>query len=129
MERITTKTSVVTVASLIMAAGIVLSVPPTPTPPPCGQDQVCVNIAPSDQPRVTEAFGSILGLKDAQGNSRKATLEEISSATAQWLGGQTHDFERRANMTTFTPPPFSEGSGKMNAPTTATAPTPKAKKK
>ena len=116
-------TSAVIIATLIMAAGIVFSVPPTPTVPPGNPDQVCVTIVPADQGRVTEAFGSILGL------GRPATMQEISDATAQWLGSQTHDYERRKNMTTFTPPPFSEGSGKMNAPTTAAAPTPKAKKK
>ena len=110
------------IAALMMAAGIVLTAPPTPTIPP-NPDAVCVTIVPADQARVQEAFGSILGL------GRNATMQEISDATALWLGSQTHDYERRKNMTTFTPPPFSEGSGKMNAPTTATAPTPKAKKK
>ena len=105
----------VIITALIIASGIVLTAPPS--------DQVCITIVAADQQRVTEAFGSILGL------GRPATIDEISDATALWLGSQTHDYERRKNQTSFTPPPFSEGSGKLNAPTTATAPTPKAKKK
>ena len=101
---------------VILCTSTLLAAPPS-------SNDVCVTIVPADQQRVTEAFGSILGL------GRPATMQEISDATAQWLGGQTHDYERRKNMTTFTPPPFSEGSGKLNAPTTATAPTPKPKKK
>lgn len=81
-------------------------------------NKVCVTIVAEDQDRVTEAFGSILGL------NRPATLEEIESATAQWLGQSTHDFERRRAQTSFTPPPFSEASGKMNPPPPAPTPSP-----
>ena len=101
---------------VILCTSTLLAAPPS-------SNDVCVTIVPADQGRVTEAFGSILGL------GRPATLDEISTATAQWLGSQTHDYERRKNQTSFTPPPFSEASGKLNAPGAAAAPTPKAKKK
>ena len=120
----TKSTATLVVLFLIGLYIYALAVPPTPTIPPGNPDQVCVAIVPADQARVKEAFGSILGL------GRPATLEEISNATALWIGGSTHDYERRVQQSNFTPPPFSEGSGKLNAPGAATAaPTPKPKKK
>ena len=104
-----------------------LAAPPTPTIPPTPLD-VCVTIAPADHARVTEAFGSILGLKDASGNPRPATIAEISDATAIWIGSQTSDYERRKNQASFTPPPFSSGSGKLN-PASQAGPTATPKKK
>jgi hypothetical protein len=83
---------------------------------------ITVDIPPADIPRLEEAFGSILGLRDASGQPRPATQAEINTATAQWLGQSIHDYERRKDMAQFTPPPFSPGS-KLNAPATA-APTP-----
>ena len=118
-----TKTNIIAILLFTVAA---FAVPPTPTIPP-GNSDVCVTIAPADYARVTEAFGSILGLKDAQGNPRPATVAEISDATGIWIGSQTQDFERRKNMTAYTPPPFSEGSGTLNAKKAA-APRPMPKK-
>lgn len=111
-----------TIILILLLAATMFAAPPTPTIPPGNPNDVCVTIAPADQARVTEAFGSILNLKDDNGNPRPATVEEIQAATAQWMGGQVHDYERRKNMSTFTPPPFSSGSGKMNGPTPAPAP-------
>jgi hypothetical protein len=89
-----------------------------------------VNIDLADQPRLEEAFGSILGLKDAQGNPRPATTSEIEAALAQWMGGQTSDYEKRKNMAQFTPPPFESGTMKAATPAVrAAAPSPTPKKK
>jgi hypothetical protein len=84
-----------------------------------------VTVPDADVPRVEEAFGSILGLRDASGNPRSATSAEIDTATSQWVGQSTHDYERRKNQASFTPPPFSPDS-KLNAPTGAPNPSPTA---
>jgi hypothetical protein len=60
-----------------------------------------IEITPDDEPRVTEAFGSILNLGQA------ATAEDLQGACSTWMGNQTHDYERRKNMQTFTPPPLT----------------------
>ena len=115
------KIKLIIITALTAGAGIVFT---APSPSPSGGD-VCVTIAQSDWPRISEAFGSILGLKDASGNPRNATAAELSDAMARWVGSQTNDYERRKNQASFTPPPFSSGSGKLNA--TGTTATPKKK--
>jgi hypothetical protein len=70
----------------------------------------CVNIDDAEIPRIEEAYGSILNLKDELGNSRPATSTEIETAIFNWLEGSTHDYERRKNMNTFIPPPISGGT-------------------
>ena len=61
-----------------------------------------VNIDTNDDPRMQEAFGDILSL------GHPATPTDIEKAMFNWLEGQTHDYERRKNMTSFTPPQFVE---------------------
>jgi hypothetical protein len=68
-----------------------------------------IEIAPSDTQRLLQAFGEILGVTNEGGQPRAATEEEVQDATAKWLGGQTQDYERRANMKNFQPPPFESG--------------------
>ena len=82
----------------------------------------CVDVG-NDVTRVEKAFGDILGLKDVSGNPRPATTAEIEAAIFNWVEGQTHDYERRANMTSFTPPPFINTA--KYAPKAAIAATPK----
>ena len=65
-----------------------------------------VIIDDAEVPRVEEAYGSILNLKDASGNPRPATQTEIETAIFNWLEGSTHDYERRKNMGSFTPAPI-----------------------
>jgi hypothetical protein len=60
----------------------------------------CVDVG-NDSTRVEEAFGSILNL------GRPATTAEVESALFDWVEGQTHDYERRQNMASFTPAPFA----------------------
>jgi hypothetical protein len=83
-------------------------------------------IPAADEARMTEAFGSILNLKDANGNPRPANAQEVEGAITVWLTGQTTDYEKRKNMVQFSPPPLellppqSAGSpipGKAAAPT------------
>jgi hypothetical protein len=57
-------------------------------------------IPTADEPRMTEAFGSILGL------GRPATAAEVTGAISVWLAGQTSDYEKRKNMAQFSPPPL-----------------------
>jgi hypothetical protein len=59
-----------------------------------------IEVPTNDVPRVTEAFGSILGL------GRNANQAEVSAACSQWVISQTKDYERRKNMVQFTPPPL-----------------------
>lgn len=59
-----------------------------------------IDITPEDEPRVTEAFGSILNLQ------QPAAAADLQAACSQWMGNQTQDYERRKNMQTFTPPPL-----------------------
>ena len=66
----------------------------------------CTDVG-ADYTRVETAYGSILGLKDASGNPRPATPAEIEAAVFDWLESSTHDYERRQNMQSFTPPPFT----------------------
>jgi hypothetical protein len=102
---------------IIALAAFVLGVPPY---------NLTIPIAPEDIPRMEEAFGSILGLRDASGQPRPANQAEIETATAQWVGQSIHDYERRKNMASFTPPPFT-GTSKLNGPTPVPTPTPKKK--
>jgi hypothetical protein len=57
-------------------------------------------IPTADEARMTEAFGSILAL------GRPATAEEVTGAITVWLTSQTSDYEKRKNMTQFSPPPL-----------------------
>jgi hypothetical protein len=54
---------------------------------------------------VAEAFGSVLGLKDANGSPRPATQDEVSKACQDFVQSTTQDYERRKNMATFVPSP------------------------
>ena len=74
--------------------------------------QYKVSTTKEDDVRIEEAFGSILNL------GHPAAQSDIEAAMYKWLEGQTHDYERRKNMATFTPPPLG------STPT----PTPAAKK-
>jgi len=81
----------------------------------------CVDVG-SDVQRVETAFGSILNL------GRPATTVEMETAIFNWVEGQTSDYERRQNMTSFSPPPF--GNASKYAPKASPSPTsPPAKKK
>jgi len=64
------------------------------------------NTDPADDPRIQEAFGSILGKKDASGSPIPATQREVSAAAMEWTNQQTRDYERRKNMAAFSPSPF-----------------------
>jgi hypothetical protein len=64
-----------------------------------------ITVPDADVPRVQEAYGSILGKKDAGGNPRPATNAEVQKATTDWLRDSTMDYERRKNTYTFVPPP------------------------
>jgi len=84
------------------------------------------NTDPADDPRIQEAFGSILQTKDAAGSPRPATQREVSGAAMQWVSQQTTDYERRKNMTAFSPPPFV--TSPTPSPTAGTAAQEKKKK-
>ena len=75
---------------LILLAGVTLLLAATLT----------VDIPANDVPRVSEAFGSILGL------GRNATIIEVQGATRKWIIDQTHDYERRKNTYTYSPTPM-----------------------
>lgn len=62
--------------------------------------QYKVSTTKEDDVRIEEAFGSILNL------GHPAAQSDIEAAMYKWLEGQTHDYERRKNMATFTPPPL-----------------------
>lgn len=66
-----------------------------------------IEVTVEDEPRVTEAFGSILNLKDTEGQPIPATAEDLQEACSVWMGNQTQDYERRKNMQTFVPPPLT----------------------
>lgn len=65
-----------------------------------------IEIPASDDPRVTEAFGSILNLKDQAGEPVDATPENIQDTALGWINQQTMDYERRKNQAEFVPPPL-----------------------
>src|SRR5215831_19446008 len=65
------------------------------------------NTDPADDPRIQEAFGSILNKRDAQGSPIPATQREVSGAAMKWVSDQTSDYERRKNMAAYSPPPFA----------------------
>jgi hypothetical protein len=110
------------IAIIILAATIALIVcAPSPTPNPTALGRYCVDVG-NDVNRVETAYGSILGLHDAQGNPRPATTAEIETAIFDWVEGSTHDYERRQNMSSFNPPTF--GASKKYHASTPT-PTPK----
>ena len=94
---------------------------PKPTPLAAPGGTYCTDVG-ADYSRVETAYGSILGLKDASGNPRPATPLEVETAVFDWLEGSTHDYERRQNMASYSPPPF--GSAKKYHAATPT-PTPK----
>jgi hypothetical protein len=54
---------------------------------------------------VAEAFGSILGLTDANGSPRPATQEEVTKASKDYVQSSTQDYERRKNQVAFQPSP------------------------
>jgi hypothetical protein len=94
----------------------------TPTVPPSGD--LCITLVSVDYVRVSEAFGSVLGLKDQNGQPRGATVPEIEQAILDYTEGTTHDYEKRKDMAAFSPPPIG-GATKDKA---ASIPTPKPKK-
>jgi hypothetical protein len=71
-----------------------------------------IAIPPADVPRIAEAFGSILNL------GRPATPDEVEQAAIVWLNQQTTDYERRKNMTAFSPPPLQVVPGPTATPGT-----------
>ena len=77
-----------------------------------------IDVPAADVPRVTEAFGSILGL------GRNATQVEVEKATKQWIIGSTQDYERRKNIVQFTPPPLEMQPTPTAAPSPTPTPTP-----
>src|SRR5262245_63627425 len=79
------------------------------------------NTDPADDPRILEAFGSILGKHDAQGSPIPATQREVSGAAMNWVNQQTNDYERRKNMAQYSPPPFV--TSPTPSPTPAPSPT------
>ena len=89
------------------------------------------NTDPADDPRILEAFGSILGFKDANGSPSPCKQRDVSAAAMQWVNQQTADYERRKNMAAFQPsPPATTPIILSNAvPTATTAPSAKAAKK
>lgn len=87
-----------------------------------------IDIPANDVPRVSEAYGSILGL------GRNATVNEVQAAEKQNIINQTKDYERRKNMVTYTPPPMemqptpspTATVGVLRTTTTAVTPSPTA---
>lgn len=61
----------------------------------------CVDVA-SDYQRIQEAYGHILNLPGP------ATPAQMEAAIFNWLEQSTGDYERRKDMSAFTPPPFTE---------------------
>jgi hypothetical protein len=78
-----------------------------------------ITIPDQDVSRVTEAYGSILNLRDASGNPRSATPAEVDKAITEWLHQSTLDYERRKNTYTFVPPPMNFPPAGDPAATTA----------
>jgi hypothetical protein len=103
---------------IILTAGFLLAAAPEP-------NDWCITLSDADKPRVKEAFGSILGLKDENNQPRWATVEEVEQAMFNWVASSTGDYERRKNMAAFTPAPPGGGAKDKGAST----PTPKPKKK
>jgi hypothetical protein len=66
--------------------------------------QYKVSTSTADDPRIQEAFGSILQL------GRPAKEGEIEKAMFDWLENQTHNYERGKNMATFSPPPLASAT-------------------
>ena len=60
-----------------------------------------IHIPNSEDDRVQAAFGDVLNL------GQPATQREIEQATFSWVEQTTHDYERRQNMSAFTPDPIS----------------------
>ena len=56
----------------------------------------------AEDPRIEEAFGSVLGKPPGE----PATQREIEEACYNWVEQTTHDYERRKDMSEFVPPPF-----------------------
>ena len=81
---------------LILIATSVLFLAQVPPP-----GQYCISVA-SDADRVQTAFGAILGLPGP------ATKAQVEAAIFNWVEGSTNDYERRENMSAYTPPPFVE---------------------
>jgi len=83
------------------------------------------NTDPVDDPRILEAFGSILGKFTPGQSPVPATQREVSAAAMNWVNQQTADYERRKNMQAFTPPPF-QSTPMAAAATRSDAPEPTA---
>jgi hypothetical protein len=66
---------------------------------------LCYDIPTNTISRVQEAYGAVLNLKDANGNPRIATQQEIADAAQHWTQQTTQDYERRKNMAQFSPAP------------------------
>src|SRR4030095_5608243 len=82
---------------------------------------VCFDI-PGGAPtqRVAEAFGSILGLTDANGSPRPANQQEVSKACSDYVQSSTQDYERRKQQSAFQPSPVPINTA-TPAPTVGTA--------
>jgi hypothetical protein len=64
---------------------------------------ITIEIVAADEPRVTEAFGSILNLQ------QPATQAEIQHAAGEWIFNSTLDYERRKHQAAFNPSPPQSG--------------------
>jgi hypothetical protein len=107
--------SVIVIAVISIGLGLATAPKQTVTKEPW---VYCVDVGSAEQPRVEEAFGSILGLRNPDGTPRPATGVEIEAAIFNWVEGSTHDYERRKNMSAFTPPPFGSAKNyKLTSPT------------
>jgi|SRR5215472_360722 len=69
------------------------------------------NTDPSDDPRIQEAYGSILNL------GRNATQREVSAAAMNWVASSTTDYERRKNLQQYSPTPFATSPTPVPSPT------------
>jgi hypothetical protein len=74
-----------------------------------------IDIPSADVPRIQEAFGYIYEL------GRPATQTDIENAVRRWLKDSTQDYERRKNMTQFTPPPVTFTPAPTPTPTPGAA--------
>ena len=109
------------IIAVAAATTFVLCAPQKPQPlAPSGT--YCADVG-ADAARVETAYGSILNLKDAAGNPRPATTAEIEATIFDWLEGSTHDYERRQNMASYSPPPFTNVR-KYHAATPSPTPSP-----
>jgi hypothetical protein len=78
---------------------------------------VCFDVPPAHTPRVAEAFGAYLRLKNANGSPRSATQAEVSKACQDWVQSVTQDYERRKNSAAFSPSPVPISASPVPTPT------------